>query len=255
MLRNGLYLISIGLWDEKDISLRGLELARTCDMLFAEFYTTKLNTSKERLERLIGKRIEILSRSDLEENVERLIEKAKEKRVGLLVGGDCLVATTHSTLVLMAREKNIPVKIVHSSSILSAIGESGLHLQKFGPWVTIPFLSKTKGKLPESVYEVIKANKARGLHTLCLLDVEEGKCLTPNEGMEILLEIERIRKENVFTEESELVILTRIGSESGKIFYGTVKKLIKRKYETPASLIALGILHFSEKHFLQCFKC
>ena len=139
---SGLYLISTGIWDEKDISLRGLEVARRCDILFAEFYTTRIGTTKERLEKLIGKKIKVLSRSDLEEGCDQILEKAKEKEVGILVGGDCLVSTTHSSVLLEAKKRGIPTKVIHSSSIISAVAETGLHLQKFGQFITVPFPEK-----------------------------------------------------------------------------------------------------------------
>jgi len=36
------YLIGIGLGDEKDITVRGLEAVRKCDKVFLESYTSKL---------------------------------------------------------------------------------------------------------------------------------------------------------------------------------------------------------------------
>jgi len=153
-----LVLISIGLADERDMSLRALEAARECDILLSEFYTNKINTNTEKLSKLIGKPVREISRKDLEENFNWILEEAKNKNVGILVGGDCLVATTHYSIVLEAKKLEIPVKIIHGSSIISAIGETGLHLKKFGPYVTIPFPEKTKKSLPESVYNMQKTD-------------------------------------------------------------------------------------------------
>jgi len=250
-----LYFISLGLSDEKDISLKGLEVARECELLFAEFYTTKLQTEKEKIEKLIGKKIEILSRKDLEENFQNILNLAKSKKVGILVGGDAFVATTHLALKLEAMKQGIKTKVVHGSSIISAVAETGLHIYKFGPCITIPFPEKTKGKLPESVYEVVKMNKARGLHTLCLLDIEDERLMKINEGIKILLEIEEKRRENVLSLESEVVVFARAGSEDPLIAFGKVKDIIEKNFEdVPAVIIIPGLLHFTEKEFLEFFK-
>jgi diphthine synthase len=249
-----LFFISVGLNDERDMSLKALEIAKRCDLLFVEFYTTKLNTTKEKLEKLIGKPIRVLSRKEVEEKYQEIIlNEAKTKKVGFLVGGDCFTATTHAALRLEAMKQGIQTKIIHGSSIISAIGETGLHIYKFGPHVTVPFPERTKGKLPESIYEVIKMNKARGLHTLCLLDVdtEQNKFMSVKQAIEILLDIENKRKEDVFTENTEAVIFAKAGSEKPLIVYGKVKDLMKREIkELPAVLIIPGILHFTEKEYL-----
>jgi len=103
-----LSLISTGLADEKDLSLRALDEAKACDVLYAELYTMKLVTTLAVLSELTGKPVTLLHRGDLEERSSRLIEEAKAKRVGVLVGGDCLSATTHITLVLEAGRSRCP---------------------------------------------------------------------------------------------------------------------------------------------------
>jgi len=243
-----LVLISIGLYDERDMSIKALETARSCDLLFAEFYTTKLNTTVEKLEELIGKPIRLLSRQELEERQETILNEAKIKKVGLLVGGDCLVATTHSSLVLEAKKQGISTHVVHSSSIISAVAETGLHLQKFGPYVTIPFLEKTKGLLPESVYRAIQANKNRGLHTLCLLDTD-NRCMTVKEALSILLQLEENLKENVLSKDLKVIACSKLGGGS-LIEYDTVESLLEKDFETPSVIIIPGSLHFTEKEFI-----
>ena len=115
-----LTLISIGLADEKDLSLRALEAARGCDALYAELYTTVLDTDVQRLAVLIGKPVEPLPRSGFEEASDALLNEARNSRVGVLVGGDALSATTHTSLLIEARKRGIPTKVVHGSSVLTA---------------------------------------------------------------------------------------------------------------------------------------
>jgi len=143
--------------------------------------------------------------------------------------------------------------VIHNSSIISAIAETGLHLYKFGPCVTIPFPEKTKGKLPESVYEIIKMNKSRGLHTLCLLDIdaEENKLMSVKEAIEILLRLEEERRENVINEKEKIVVFSKAGSENAKIFFDALKNFKEKEVGLPAVIIILGLLHFTEKEFLE----
>ncbi|MEM4702659.1 MAG: SAM-dependent methyltransferase, partial [Archaeoglobaceae archaeon] len=62
-----LFLIGIGLWDEKDITIRGLEAVKSADVVFAEFYTSIIGASVEDLEKFFEKKINVLKREDLEE--------------------------------------------------------------------------------------------------------------------------------------------------------------------------------------------
>ena len=247
-----LTLVGLGLFDEKDLTLRGIEAAKAADKVYIDTYTGMWNGDLKNLERIVGKNIERVNRKDLEDNSKKIVDEAKEENVVIFVQGDPLVATTHASLILEARKSKIKTKIIHNSSIVSAIAETGLHIYKFGATVTIPFLEKTKGKLPESVYEAIKMNKTRNLHTLCLLDVigEEAKYMKPNEAMEILLEIEEKKKEDIFTKDIEVVVFEKVGSGSVPK-YGKVKDFMKKSFETPAVLIIPAKLHFTEKEFLE----
>lgn len=249
-----LTFIGLGLFDEKDISLRSIEEAKKADKIYIELYTSKWFGSLENLEKIVGKKIIVAKRSDLEENSEKILEEAKKSKIIIFVLGDPLVATTHSSLILEARKRGIKTKIIHNASIISAIGETGLHLQKFGPYVTIPFPERTKGKLPESIYDVIKMNKIRGLHTLCLLDINENKVMNPKEAIKILLDLENLKKENLITKDSKIIVLSKAGSDDSKIVFNTIKNLQRMEIDTPAVLIIPGKLHFTEEEFLSSFK-
>ena len=246
-----LVLIGLGLHNEKDLTLRGVEVAKNADKAYIELYTSVWR-GKEELEKIIGKEIEELKREDLEQHASRIIDEAKTKDVVVFVPGDPMIATTHTTLIEQARKGNIEVDIVHNASIVSAIGETGLHLQKFGPFITVPFPEKTKGKLPESVYDVIKLNKRAGLHTLLLLDITPERCMTANEGIRTLLAIEEQRKEDVFTDDTRIVVFERAGSDSSSIIFGKVGELKSKDFGKPPMVIIVpGILHFTEKEYLE----
>ncbi len=252
-----LYFIGIGLYDEKDISLKGLEVAKKCDVLFVEFYTQKMNTDREKLGKLIGKKIIELSREQVEEQTDIILEPAKTKRVGLLVGGDPFVATTHIALKHEAMQEGVETKIVHASSIYSAVSECGLHMYKFGTTITIPYLEKVGGKMPFSAYDRLRDNKERGLHTLMLLDmdVEKKKIMTANEGMKIFLEMEKGRGGEVFTEYTDVIVFARANSEKPLIVYGKVNDMLDRDFgEPPMLIIVPGSLHFTEREYLEMFR-
>ncbi|MBI5872283.1 diphthine synthase [archaeon] len=232
-------MIGLGLLDEKDLTLRGIEEAKKSDKVYIELYTSKWHGNLKNLEKSMGKQVIELKRSDLEENSKKILEQAKNENIVIFVQGDPMVATTHSSLILDARKSGIKTKVIHNASIISAIAESGLHIYKFGPVVTIPFLEKTKGRLPKSVYDTIKENKKRGLHTLCLLDVigEEKGYLTVNEAIKILLDLEKENNGKIINEGTEVVVVSKIGSYTPKIVYDKIKGVINSQFDIPSILI------------------
>lgn len=254
-----LVFIGLGLHDERDITLRGLEEARSCDFLFAELYTSHLaGADVEEISRLIGKEIELLSREDIEERGEELLlRRARDRKVGLLVAGDPLISTTHVSLRLEAKKRGIETRVIHNASIYSAAASiSGLQNYKFGRSATVAM--PERGFFPETPYEVIKENLERGLHTLLFLDIKiEGdkrKLMTANDAMKTLLEIEKKRAQKAFTEETLCVVLGNVGSLDYTMRAGKVKELIAMDFGvTPHALIVPGKLHFMEEEYLEEF--
>ncbi len=243
-----LALIGLGLHSEFDLTLRAIEEIKKSDKVYIELYTSKWHGSIKDLEKIIGKKVVELKRKDLEEGSSKILEEAKSHKIIILVQGDCLVQTTHISLLEEARKLGIKTRVVHNASIISAIGETGLHIQKFGQYVTIPFPEKTKGKQPESVFKIIKENKKRGLHTLCLLDViaEEDKYMGVNEAIYILL------KGRVISKNEEIVVFAKAGSEDSLIVYDKAENIVKRNIQDiPAVIIIPGKLHFTEKGYLE----
>ena len=99
-------LLVLGLYDEKDISFKGVEALKKVDAVYAEFYTAKLfGGSISSLEDMIGNEIKILTREEVEE--ENLpLKEAKIKDVAFLSAGDPLIATTHSEMLIEAKKRN-----------------------------------------------------------------------------------------------------------------------------------------------------
>lgn len=238
-----LTLIGLGLNDEKDLTLKGIEAAKNSDRVYIELYTGKWYGSLEKLKEIIGKNITQLQRSDLEENSKKILEEAKGNDILIFVQGDPLVITTHNSLMTDGRKMGVKTKVIHNASIISAIGETGLHLQKFGPSVAIPSPEKTKNKLPESIYKTIVDNKKRGLHTLCLLDIVDDKVMSIRDAMRILSSLD---KEKII---SKVIVASRLGGES-KIVYDDIDKLSNVEFGEPSVIVVVGNLHFTEKEFL-----
>lgn len=250
-----IYLISLGLHDEKDMSLKALECARKCDALYLEMYTNRMDTDLKKIEKLVGKKVVQLDRKGFEDDSERLIREAKSKDIGILVGGDCLSATTHISLLLDARKAGIRTRVIHGSSILTAVGETGLMPYKFGRPATLCF--PDKGVVQKTVYETILKNKRMGLHTLVLLDIkaEENRFMDTPTGLGILLEMERRMKKGIVSGQEKIVSACRIGGDE-TIVYGSINELARDrrlKGNTPAVIIIPGELHFMEKEYIELF--
>ena len=61
------FLVGLGLFDNKDISLKGIETLKNVDKVYAEFFTSLLfGSSFESIEDLIGKKITVLDRTQVE---------------------------------------------------------------------------------------------------------------------------------------------------------------------------------------------
>ncbi|MBN2458760.1 diphthine synthase [Candidatus Woesearchaeota archaeon] len=243
-----LYLIGIGLWDEKDITLKGLEAVKKCDKVLLEGYTSKLGVGVgvDRLENLYGKKIILADRELVEKKAEEILEPAKKSNVALLVIGDVFGATTHTDLFLRAKQEQIDVQVINNASVLNAIGIVGLELYKYGKITSIPFHNADV----EAPYDVIKQNKKNKLHTLCLLDIdaEHGKHMSIKEAVEYLLRVEAKRKEKIFTKDNMCIGVARLGSPEPKIVYAKAEDLLKIDFGEPLhSLIVPGELHFIEE--------
>ncbi len=240
-----LYLIGLGIWDEKDVSIRGIEVCKKADKVYAELYTAKWGGSLERLSQMIGKDILLLKRSDLEENVGRILQEAKVRDVAILVPGDPLAATTHHHIIMEARVSGIRTKIIHSSSIFTAVSVCGLSIYNFGRTVTVA--KPQENYHPVSYYEEIAKNFSQGLHTLLLLDIDMDVC----EALKILMDIDKEKGKNLFSPERKIIVASRLGSENEKILYARINRLLGESLPPPAVLILPGKLQFFEKEFLE----
>ena len=237
-----LYLIGLGLGNEKDLSLNALEILKKCKYIYLENYTSNMGFNIEYLEKLINNKITIADRNLVENKAEEILKKATNYETAILIKGDIFSATTHIDLFLRAKEKKIGIKLLNNASILTAVGNSGLSLYNFGKISSIPFNNENI-KTP---IDNLKNNLNIGLHSLFLLDLNNDKFMDFKQALSYLL------KE--LKEDSYAIILAGLGNEN-IIKYGKIKDLIKLSIEAyPQSIIIPGKMHFMEEEMLNLFR-
>jgi diphthine synthase len=245
-----LSFVGLGLYDEKDVSVRGLETIKDADLIFAEFYTSRLmGVSPERLREFYGKDVQLLSREEVEVSPEEWMSQARKKRVAFLVGGDPMISTTHLDLRLRALKMGIETRVVHSSSIVTAVsGLTGLQNYRFGRSTSIPYPYVARGKriVAKSPYDVVVENLERDLHTLLFLDIQTDRYMTASEGAELLLEMEKLSGGDRLV--STLGVgVARAGSDDANVLADWLPKLTEHDFGGPLHILVVPArLHFME---------
>jgi diphthine synthase len=248
-----LYLIGLGLSNEKDITVKGLEAIRQCDKVYLEGYTSLLQVSKEQLEEFYGKKIIIADREMTEQGDEAIINEASSNNVAFLIIGDVFSATTHIQLFKLAREKGVKVEVINNASVLNAVGIVGLELYKYGKITSIPFIEDHPNL--ETPYNVLRENE--DMHTLFLLDLKpsEGKFMTVNSALEILEKIESRKKEGLISDDTLVVGCARLGCSNFLVKSGKLSEIKKFDFGAPLHcLIIPGKMHFVEEEVIELWK-
>jgi diphthine synthase len=266
-----LYLIGLGLSYETDITVRGLQVVQKCKRVYLEAYTSILMAaSKESLEEFYGREVILADRELVESGSDQILEDAQDEDIAFLVVGDPFGATTHTDLIIRARELGIPVESIHNASVMNAVGACGLQLYQFGQTVSLVFF--TDNWRPDSFYDKIMENRKIGLHTLVLLDIKvkeqsienmaRGRLVyEPPRYMDIataasqLLEIEEKRAEQCYTPNTPAIAISRLGSPKQCFKAATLKELSEYDAGEPLhSLVILGRqVHDLELEYLYAF--
>lgn len=247
-----LIFVGLGLSGIDGMTIKALNALKTCDRIYAEFYTsTLIGASVEALEQEIGKKITVVYRQQVEEGDE-IIAAAKTMRVAFMCPGDTMLATTHVDLRLQAVQEGIPVRMFNGVSIFGACPTAlGLQPYKFGRTVTLPFLER--GYQPKSPYDHIMENKQRGLHTMILLDIraDELRYMTAQEAIDWLLKGEEKWGEGLITDKTLLCVVSHAGAPDEKVTAGYPQDLLKKDLGSPLMTVVLpGDLHFMEAYAL-----
>jgi diphthine synthase len=288
-----LYLIGLGLGDEKDVTVKGMEAIQSSSRVYLEAYTSVLGGGSvegelpeqlhvSRMERAFGCSITVADRQMCEDGADEIIEAARSADVSFLVIGDAFGATTHTDLLLRAHEVGVSTSVVHNASIMNAIGCCGLQLYNYGQAVSICFF-RGPGTVwpdeapwrPSSFYSKIAANRVLGLHTLCLLDIkvkepqmealargkltyEPPRYMSVNCCIEQLLAVEAEERAagrgGAYGPGTLCVGLAKVGCEGQRIVCGTMEQLRTVDFGPPLhSFVIPGTLHDLETSVLQTF--
>jgi len=262
-----LHFIGIGRRKE-DITLEQREIIKKSTKVFLEYYTSFYENSMEDLEKELGVKIEICSREDIESKIEeKIFALSKSDDVSLLVLGDPLIATTHTDLLLRAKELKIKTKIYHNVSIANFITRTGLQFYKFGKITSIPYFNEKF--MPRTPFLVFYDNYKIGAHSLFLLDLtpSENDYLKVKDALKFLLKIPKKMVQEGEIEEKDSVCLdlqtpaivcSRLGFRDEQICYGTISELIeldsKISFRAPLCIVLPGDMHYMEENYLEQFK-
>ena len=246
-----LTFVGLGLYDEGDISCKGLDWVQSADYLYLEGYTSRLTgTTVERLQALFKKKVHTLDRHTIEQNPGELLERARTAHVVLLSGGDPMVSTTHIDLRMRAAAAGIQTHIIHGASISTAVcGITGLQNYRFGKSCSIPY--PQKGWFPVTPWETVRLNLNLNLHTLVYLDIQPDRFMTIPEGIEIL---ERMASKTGAEPPSLYVGVARAGSQEPHVAAGSGEEMKKIDFGPPLHILAVPAeLHPMEREYLEIF--
>lgn len=252
-----LYLIGLGLSDVSDITVRGLETVKKCKRVYLEAYTSILMAADQKsLEEFYGREVILADRELVEGGSDDILNGAQTDDIAFLVVGDPLGATTHTDLILRARELSIPYQVIHNASIMNAVGACGIQLYNFGQTVSLVFF--TDSWKPESFYDKVLENRQLGLHTLLLLDIkvkeqsienmargrliyEPPRYMSIATAAEQLLEIEEKRGQKAYSEDTPCIGVSRLGAPTQTFHADVLGKLVDYDSGEPLhSLVILG---------------
>lgn len=246
-----LTFIGLGLYDAMDISLKGLAAIRQAEAVYLEVYTSTLaGTDLAGLEELYERPVTLLSREEIEQSPEAVLEAARTGEAVLLVGGDPMVSTTHADLRLRAAREGIRTAIIHGSSIQSAVcGLSGLQNYRFGRSCSIPF--PAPGWFPTTPLSVIAENLEASLHTLVYLDIQKDRCMRIDQAIDLL---EEMAEKTGIPAPSLYIGIARAGSADPYVLAGDAERLRAATFGPPLHVLVVpGTLHPVEQEYLEAF--
>ncbi len=233
-------LILIGSGIAFDLTLSAVDAIAACDQVYIETYTNPMDDDEiKALEEKTGKPIQHLGRSTVESSF--LVEKAKTADICLISSGDPLTATTHISLVLEAKQKDVQVRVIHNSSVYSAApAKSGLQIYRFGK--TASLVNPRPNYQPKSSLDIIRKNLELDMHSLVLLDTEP-------EPMDAKAALEML------SEFGSAVVLSRLGADDERITYGTIEELKGKDLgKPPFTVVIPAKLHPMEEEYLETLK-
>jgi diphthine synthase len=246
-----LCLVGAGIYETVEMS-NSIKILKCCDKIYLERFTSPISDNFIMiLKSTLGpeKKFEIVKRWFVEDG-RQILDESKRLNVGLISYGDPTIATTFTELRIRAMKNNIVVKVVHAASgITSLVGECGLQIYKIGKLVTM--MEEKQSAI--SVYSTLFSNLNLNCHTIILMEYRENDdssefFLKPNFVMSKLLEAEKDITYEIVSEDSFLIVVSRIGAHDQKIVSGKIQSLIDLEHgKGPHSIIFPAKLHFTEE--------
>ncbi|QGA54362.1 diphthine synthase [Sulfolobus sp. E5-1-F] len=244
-----LSLIGLGI-SKKFITESAINALNDSDIIIFDKYTSRsCDINVDILRRLVkGEKTFIEADRSLLENNSKIIMDYLDKTYNVSIAsiGDVLIATTHVSLLVEAKQRGHKVKVIPGISVhCYLISKSLLSSYKFGKSVTVTF--PYNDFIDPTPYNVIEDNRKRGLHTILYLDLKDEKAMTANEALQILLRLEEKHRKNVLSKSDIVIVGARLGCDNEKIIALTVEEAISYDFgNTPHIIIIPGNLHYME---------
>jgi diphthine synthase len=247
-----LWFIGLGITGSDSLSVEAQRIVSSSDIVYLEQFTSPLSDEDIQKVKSIVKGQFRLGPRWLVEDGKEILDAAKTQTVVLLSYGDPYIATTHIELRVRATQSGIKTASIHASSALtSLIGECGLHYYKVGKTVTV--MSDAPAT---TAYYTIFENLKLGNHTVVLLEYDQSKefFLDPKSALEYLLATEKEQVRKVISDDTYIIVASRIGFSDQNIVSGKIASLSKHSFGPPPHTIVIpGTLHFTESDALKSF--
>ncbi|WP_374074980.1 SAM-dependent methyltransferase [Bdellovibrio bacteriovorus] len=152
-----LYLVATPIGDTTEITLRALEILKSCDVVICE--STKEASKLLRSHGITGKTYEVLDEHSTPADKAALVPLCAEKNVALVT--DCGTpgfCDPGADLVRLCRQKNVPVKsALGASALMGLLSLSGQRLDEFVFRGFLPAETDARGK---ALKELTKEKRA-----------------------------------------------------------------------------------------------
>lgn len=247
-----LTFVGLGLYDHRDVSVKGLDCIRNADRVYLEQYTSRLmGATVAGMAAYYGKEVHLLTREEVESHPHDLLSHAVGEDVVILAAGDPMVSTTHIDLRMRAAAAGIETRIIHGASIQAAVsGLCGLQNYRFGKSCSLPFPSGNW--FPTTPIDVIAANLSLDLHTLVYLDIQDERYMSVHQAIDLLEKM----GEKTGCRIPLYIGIARAGSDEPVVAAGTGDHLRKVDFGPPLHILAIpGSLHVMEREYLERFAC
>uniref|UniRef100_A0A7N0R9S2 diphthine methyl ester synthase n=1 Tax=Kalanchoe fedtschenkoi TaxID=63787 RepID=A0A7N0R9S2_KALFE len=235
-----LYVIGLGLGNEKDITIRGLEAVKRCEKVYMEAYTSLLSfglssNGLSALETMYGKPITIDDREMVEEKADEMLSEASDCDVAILVVGDPF---GQENLGLKDLLDNLEIVNLDACLIYTIV----LFSETVEPVPTRSLVTARPRYL--NLHHI--GVKEPTFESLCRgkKQYEPPRYMSINTAIEQLLEIEE-------KEESS----GKLGSEDQKVEAGPMGQLLRVDFGEPLHcLVITGETHPIEEEMLDFYK-